>query len=117
MIYGQVQQIRDLEGPGKGRDVQIAYGVRRGRRVCGASKPPPQKTYAVVFSCDDLWFNKAREVNARGQYRLGIWFHAMPQSPLCIDGNPAVPTSTRTCKQGGRRQARPFQSNMMVHAT
>ena len=24
------------------------------------------KTYAVVFSCDDLWFNKAREVNARG---------------------------------------------------
>ena len=24
MIYGQVQQIRDLEGPGKGRDVHVA---------------------------------------------------------------------------------------------
>ena len=42
MIYGQVQQIRDLEGPGKGRDVHVAYGIRRGKRVCGASKPPPQ---------------------------------------------------------------------------
>ena len=42
ILHGRVQQIRDLEGPGKGRDVQIAYGVRRGRRVCGASKPPPQ---------------------------------------------------------------------------
>ena len=27
MIYGQVQQIRDLEGPGKGRDVSEEEGA------------------------------------------------------------------------------------------
>ena len=65
------------------------------------------KTYVAVFSCDDLWCNmeqyinawvntrkrdssKAREAIASGLYEfgkhgLGIWFHAMPQRPLCID--------------------------------